>query len=174
MQDINLLPTELKSSKEVLNTSRLLTRLAIAFGFVLAVSGLAGAGVLYYLSNQAELATSKRAELQNNVQSLESTEQKVVLMRDRVTKISEVLADRSKYDLISKYENLLLQMPPEAVLEEAELDTDISKLTIVVPTSLDLEQVLAIVESEGQYSRVKLDNLDYNPSSGYEIVLDLL
>src|SRR4030042_2652884 len=95
MAAINLLPKDLLPSAGLIKTAKLLKNLlTLGFGiFTIVLVGLVAFFVLNSISLRS--STARQEELKNSIKALEQTEQGLVLVKDRLTKVKEVLAKDS-------------------------------------------------------------------------------
>lgn len=171
MADINLLPTEFKSSKEVVRASRTLTRVIIGMTVVLMIVGMAGGGYIYYLSGQAKSAVDRQNDLTRTVNNLQSSEQKLYLVKDRISKLASVFADRDKYTLIGKYDGLI--SANASSLEEIEISESNPKLSVAAADSQNLQSFLDTISSSGDFSTAFIESIEYRESLGYVVNMQL-
>jgi hypothetical protein len=174
MADINLLPQELKTGKDVQKTAQVLTRVVVVLVVVLIIIGGAGGGALLIMNNNLKESKTRQDELKQNIQNLESTEQKIVLVRDRIQKTQNLLTAREEYQTLTKYDQLIKSLAPtEASFVGAELSTDVKKLKLSFKNSRSLSTVLKFLSETSEYEAVTIESLTFNPFSGYDLELIL-
>lgn len=171
MAEINLLPTEFKSSKEVVRASRTLSRVIIGMTIVLMVVGMVGGGYVYYLSGQAKSAVDRQNDLTRTVNNLQSSEQKLYLIKDRISKLTSVFAARDKYTLIGKYDSLI--SANASTLEEIEISESNPKLSVAAADSQNLQSFLDTISSSGDFSTAFIESIEYRESLGYIVNMQL-
>src|SRR5258708_29120896 len=87
---INLLPTNLAAPSDVLKIVDNIKRISVTIFIIFFIGVAIGGGLLFFaFKNENELKT-KNQGLEKNVKSLEQTEKKLVLIRDRIEKVKEV------------------------------------------------------------------------------------
>ncbi len=171
MGDINLLP---KDDFENLESGKLVRRLRkVSFVLVglLIIVGVAGTGFLYYLSRSLEAEEVRNASLKMEVVSLESTEQGLVLLKDRLEKISTLFVFRNTNDVAIKQEGLLNSMGDAFSFEELRVTADEPYVSVYSPDSFSTAELLGSLARDSKYQRVKLISLSYGKKKGYKIDL---
>lgn len=171
--NINLLPTELKTGKDVIRTSRAVTRFTIILGGIFLTIAVIGGGIIFFLGTRASDGKQKEEQLKTQIQSLEQTEQQLVLMKDRIQKTQTIFEQRSTYQTLKNYDAIFAKLPPDALVTGLEIDNEVSTLTVNARNSDDLATILGFFKDKSLYNRVELESLNFNVFSGYEIVLSI-
>ncbi len=171
--DINLLPKDLKANKDIVKLSTLLARLAVVVGLVLLLGSAIGGGYLLFLQNQVQQSETVRNNIKAQIQGLETTEQKFILVKDRVLKSQNILSQRGKFKEFKNYLEFVKLLPENVSFAEEELDASISRITLNVPSSADLSFVLDLIESDQKYVQAKIENLNFDILKGYKLTLNL-
>lgn len=174
MASINLLPTALLPNPSVLKLSKLLKTLVTLFLvlFVIVAAGVSG----YFLINSYTLDASLKNQeaLKKSVQSLEQTEQRLFLVKDRVAKVKEIYANPSVKPDVEALSKILTVIPTDASLTEADMDKNSLDTTFMVNNSLSLTQLMANLITQNTYSRVDLLSFSFNPKLGYIVSLSFI
>lgn len=171
--NLNLLPPELSVSKnlnKILKFTRSLGVISTAV-FLVFIIVVVAVYVVYSL-NLRSLNTAN-LQLQDQVKAQESTEQSLVLLKDRATKIRTVLNLPSSLGNLSQA-NLVLASSSASV-DLAEMDVDPVKVTLNMnfKTNSDLSQFLQYVSSSNAFKTIVMTSFGLNPLSGYTLSLDL-
>lgn len=167
MATINLLPTELLPSAGLLKTAKLLRSiLTIGFGiFVVAVLGLVGFFSVNTLSLRS--STARQEELKNSIRSFEQTEQGLILVKDRLSKVKEVEGKENAQNEIDALSTLFSQVPAGVTLSEAVISKEQLDTTFAVGNSAVLGQFMAgLIATEG-FTKIELLSFSFNPTVGY-------
>lgn len=170
---INLLPTDFRANKDVAHAAVLLTRLGVMAGVVLLVGGAIGGGFFLFMQNKVSESETTRTNLRSEIKGLETTEQKFILVKDRVTKSQNILSQRGKFDEFNNYLELVKELPTGVTFVEEELDATTSKITLNIADSSTLSSIVQLVESGNKYVRASIESIDFDPTKGYELVLNL-
>ena len=167
-KSINLLPVELVASGSTLRNAKLLTTVSMGlFGLVIFMSILGGVSI-YYFNSEKKDATSKVSDLKANIVNLQSAEQGLVLTKDRVVKIEEVLSARdveARYQ-IQKY--IVNSFPEGMLLEESEIESSGLKLIVDVINSAVLYDFVSSLRANESITSVNVKSLSYTPFDGYK------
>ena len=88
---INLLPTDLSPKGPVIKLAKSLKNIAIA-GFVVFIISLVSLIVfLLFISTNLSSSTARQEQLKTSIKSLEQTEQRLVMVKDRLKYTKQVL-----------------------------------------------------------------------------------
>lgn len=171
MKEINLVLQEKKPSVVAEKTSKALFKIFTVFMTFFVVFALTSFAVLFLLNFKISGLNKDIKTLEAQIVANQSTEQKLVLIKDRIKKI-ELLRSEDKIANQIKIldENLdLVERPNEIVgLELAKTGPIISVLT---ENSSDMTRYLNTLIDTGKYKDIKIVSLSYNPQRGY--VVDL-
>ena len=174
MASINLLPTNLLPNPSVLKLAELLKSLVTVFLalFVVVAAGISG----YFLINSFTLDASLKSQdiLKKSIQSMEQTEQSLLLVKDRLAKLKEIYANPSVKPDILALSKMLTVLPADASLTEADMGNNSLDTTFTVNNSLSLTQLMAVLIVQNTYPRVDLLSFSFNPTSGYVVSLNFI
>ena len=168
MSEINLLPQELKPKGYAIKLSKTFRKVAtvclIVFfvGFVLFI----GANVL--LSFQVRSLKNTDSVLKSEIAALEQTEQKLILVEDRLQKIINIQESNDSTEEVESIQAILDRSPLDVLIEEITLNNNSANLVISTDRSSNLTRFLSVVFTLG-FRRIDLKSFDYNESSGYKV-----
>lgn len=169
---INLLPQDLGAGKGALQASKLLNRVSIIAGAIFLVVGVLGIAYLFILQRQVSDQTSQNNQLEVNIRSLQATEQKLVLVKDRIDKIKTILAQKSAYTHSENIQKIMLGLPVEVSLDEADITPSQVRFSVTSRTSLGMVTFLNNLTSTETYKQIVLKNFSFRPASGYSITVE--
>ena len=173
MKSVNLLPESLLTKGPTARLSQNLKNISL-IGFILLIFLIiAGGGYLFFLSDEVKRADQTNEALKTSIRSLEETELKVVLIKDRVKKAGEVLAKESAHGTAQNLKILSTVIPDITNLTEAKLAKDLMESSFILTSSSSVAELLASVISLELYNKVQLKAFGFNPLAGYIISLEL-
>lgn len=167
MAIVNLLPTDISPKGPIVKLSNLLKNLAvIAFAiFLLAAFGM----VAMFILNNAQIKDleARSEALKTSIRSLETTEQSLILVKDRLGKAKQALALESGKDETEGMEIITSGLPSGVTLSEAVISKDVLDATFITLDSESLASLMAIIISQNTFKKVELISFSFNPNSGY-------
>jgi hypothetical protein len=170
---INLLPKEPRRSKEVDRFLRLIKNatyfIAIFFIFAGPVSGL----LIFKFTRDLGKLKAENETLRASITNLESTEQGLVLLKDRITKIQTILASRQSVGLHAKQTEVVASLPDGLSFQESELGNDVSRISLLAVSSQALQTFLKSVSANDHYLSLILSGFTFNPYLGYTFDLQV-
>ncbi len=170
---INLLPTDLSPKGPVIKLARSLKNIAIA-GFVVFIISLVSLIVFFlFISTQLSSSATRQEQLKTSIKSLEQTEQKLVMVKDRLKYIKQVLDKANAADDLGQLKALLLSLPESVSISQVNIVKDKVELTMLVTDSSGVSQSLATLMAAGLYEKIVLLSFGFNPNTGYFISLEL-
>lgn len=171
MADINLLPTDIAPKGPVNKISNLLKRISIYGAVALVLFLLGVGGYIFFLQSQTRTSLANQQELEQSIRSLEQTEQRVVLLKDRIKRAGSVFSVDTATPALDDFEELTFVVPAGARLTEAEITTENSEVSYLVTSSSDLAQLMAGVFSVEDYEKIELTSFGFSPTAGYLVGL---
>lgn len=169
MAAINLLPQDLVARSSIVKISGILGNI-VTFGFAFFIIVAVGMGSLFIINSfRLKNLIQSQDALKANIKSLEATETRLVLVRDRVGKVKDVLDQESANNNLVSLDSLTQKIPVGVTLADAELSTKKSEMTFVTKDSLSLSQFMAELISANLYKSLDLTSFSFNPASGYSI-----
>lgn len=170
---INLLPPELRPKGYLIGISKTINKISLISILVLLISGSLILASYIFLKHQLSTSVKKQNEFKNSINALEGTEQKMILIRNRLQKINEIETSENVNKSIAILEGLLETVDERIILDEVELKPASAEIVIIAGGSLDLTRFLRDVVSRLNLVRVELLTLEFSPQKGYEMKLSL-
>ncbi|MBP9687533.1 hypothetical protein KBD68_02650 [Candidatus Woesebacteria bacterium] len=171
-QNINLLPVELSRGKEV---NALLSKLKVASIIVctiLLLTSMAGLAYVVLTKKAVDEMVVTRDKVKAEVLTLEASERRLVLLKDRLTKIIDFRnADVSRPQLENQ-KKVIDVLPEEVTIIGARIDGGEAKIGLSSATLPPLTLVIQRLVSEKLVSQLALSNVAYNPVGGYQVYID--
>lgn len=170
---INLLPPELSSNKTLAKISKSVRSITLIALVVFIVTGLGILGIFIVSSLEVRSLTSRKDSLTAEIKARETTEQKLVLLKDRVAKIKVVKAAETAGDEVVGVSKVLSFLGGNSSVSELAFDAQKADLTILFKNSSDLGSFLKSMSDALPFKSVVLTSFGFNPSTGYLVSLRL-
>lgn len=171
-QNINLLPVELSRGKEV---NALLGKLKVASIIVCTLLLLSSMACLAYVvitKKNVDEMVATRDKVKSEVLTLEASERRLVLLKDRLTKIIDFRNADVSAAQIENQKKVIDVLPEEVSIVGARIDGGEAKIGLSSLTLAPLTIALQRLLSEKLVSQLALSNVAYNPVSGYQVYID--
>lgn len=170
---INLLPAELVPKGILTRVGNTLSSLVIAGFVVFFVFGLGEIALIIINSFQIGNLTNRQNQLRENIKSLEQTEQRLILVSDRVDKAKIIYEGESVGKAIDNLFKLILSFPGGVTLSAVETDSKKTSLSINSTDSTPLAQFMSGLVSGNFFENIRLSSFTFNPSTGYLVTFDV-
>lgn len=170
---INLLPPDLISNKGIFKQAKAIRSLTLVSIIVFLIFGLAVGGIILLGSAQLRSLTSQNNALKENIREREETEQKMVLLKDRIGKIKIAKNLESSKEELAGATTLLATITAPSVVSELTFDAKKVDLSLIFKTSSDLSAFLRGLANNQDFDSVILTSFGFNPSNGYILSLRL-
>lgn len=164
---VNLLPPEYTTTKGLarfLKAAQGLGVISIAF-FLVFTLGISG----FYIISSITLRSlnSDIDSLKNQISAQETSEQQIVLLKDRLSKIKTVLALPSSIENFKAATPYISSLSPTTSLSEATIDSQKIDMTLIVRSNADLVSLLQKFSGGNEFASVAMTNFTFSPSGGY-------
>jgi len=171
---INLLPIEFQKKGPMFRASEILNKvLMVGYGvFVFFLLVMVGYGI--YLKTQVNAKESSNKNLSSQVGALETTEQGLVLVRDRLKKISGVYAGEKVSNRLTTLQQFDSLVDSFTEINQVDINLERAQITAKASSSADLVKFMETLIDSNLYKAVDLESFVYTPKDGFTLSLNLL
>lgn len=172
--NLNLLPQELsgntplgKAQAGIKKATYILIPLFLIFA----------AGLLIFyavLSYQIAGATDKLEGLKAEIKDKETTEQKLVLVRDRISKVKLTKNSPAATKRIANMGALLAIIPPDSTIGELSLDSGKTEISVIFKSTAGMTLFFENLAKITGYKAIDMTSFGFSPTNGYLISLRLI
>ena len=172
--NINLLPQDLVGSASISKAAEMIKRVAVGLASLFVI--LAGLGLALFLIFSSDLKKQQASvdSLKANIRNLESIEQQLFLVKDRIQKASVIINGRKIEEKTTALGRVITFLPASMSLTEAEVDATKSKLAFQATDSSSLAAFLAQLVASGIYKEMTLKNFSFLPGSGFLVIIEAI
>lgn len=171
---LNLLPPDYTVSGSTAKTLKALRSLGVISIAAFVVFALIIVGFFIVSSIESNNLNASINSLTSQIKSQEQTEQKVVLLKDRLKKIKAIQANSGSIDNLDKAGEVVDKLGPDATLTEFSVDPDKVDLSVAFRTNSDLTNFLSELTATKAFKSVVLTSFGFNPTSGYLVGVRLM
>jgi ATPase subunit of ABC transporter with duplicated ATPase domains len=172
-KEINLLPLGKKAKPQILKLSKALKKLLTVSIVVLLVTTIGLIVAYYVFSNRLESAQTKQQESKQEIKALEQTEQRLFLLKDRLSKIEKIQSEENASEEIGIFEFVIKNFDDKTVFSSADLGEGTARIAVLTPNSIELAKFIKNLIENGDFKEVKMSSLELNYPSGYKVVFML-
>ncbi len=171
MRQINLLPSELKPSKQI----GLLVKKAEKFFIILLVIYLiilgAGFSLKYFYDKKLSEYNERKSVLSNELKSLVNVETATVYIRDRVEKYKKLSNKDIELTNLKLFEESHSYFPADSMISSIQIAENNISYSVSVTNLYSLSRFLEGLIESGLYKEVVLSGLSYTADKGYSFNL---
>lgn len=166
---INLIPIELAISPKTVKLTKLLNKITLIGLITLFLSIVTIVSIFVYFRLQSTKISESIADLKAQIIALESSEQKLVITKDRISKIAQIESFPSAKDNIEKFKSIedLINTVPDSNLNEASIQSSKTELSFLSKTSSSLSQLLGPIVNFSNYKSMILTSLGFSSTLGF-------
>lgn len=168
-KNINLIPTEMAVPARAVKLAKTISKISIIGSVVLFLSILVFGSYFTYLTLENKKVAENVERLKESVVELSQNEQKLILAKDRLSKINVVKKVDSSNQHLENYRAFLNDILSIGSFQitEANLSTKGIELNLIVNDSTSLSTILKALEAINGYDRVVVSSLTFNQGSGF-------
>ncbi len=168
MASLNLLPTEQVRNREVTVAGNRLKAIVAVLGLICLVLGIGGTALVLTTSNTISSLNKEQEGLKSQVLAQESSEQALILVRDRLTKIKTLQSLYLNNKKLNTQREVLDVLPENVTIKQLTLTTSESAFSVIAPDSTNMSDVIALVRGSSLKDSV-IDSINYTAGVGYTI-----
>ena len=159
---INLLPTEFRPNSSVVNFGQKLNKVALISLVVFLIFGITSLASIFLLRYRVGVSQGVAKDLSTQVSAMEQTEQRLILIKDRLTKIDSIRSSASLYDTVVIFKHIYDNIPEGLEIVSAEINSRQINTNVEFDNSSELARFLAQTVSDGRYNLIKINSLEFN------------
>jgi hypothetical protein len=166
---LNLMPSGLlisKSLSKVLKTVKAINVILIAIFIIFIV----GVGIYFILSSISLKNTETKVEqLKSQIVLQETSEQQLIILKDRLTKISAAKASPDSLKNLSGVNTVLANLSQDSSISQMDVSPTKIDLTMTIRSNTDLTNFIKNVEETNLFKSILLSSFGYSSTGGYNI-----
>lgn len=175
-KQINLIPAEMAVSPKTVKLQKIITKLFISLTIILLLSIVTLAFFLIYYNSNLRTTLSENEVLKSRILTLEASEQKLVLAKDKLSKVKSIMSNDTidkEFDNFKKFQNILLEtnVSSSSAYSESVIAPDKTEISIAIPDINSLSNLLGSISRLSDYNKIFLSSLGFNLKTGYLLSL---
>jgi predicted PurR-regulated permease PerM len=174
MKDLNLLPIDLSPSRGSYKLANSLKKIILSISGVFILAAIIGGIAIVFLSNQVQTSIARQTELKQKIQSLEVTEQKLFLIKDRLAKIQTAQAAQNAESPFESLNQVLSNLPDGVSVSTVNIDTSATSFSVTSKDSLGMASFLNLIVTSGTYKNLVVKGFLFSQDVGYTIALEVI
>lgn len=171
---LNLLPTDRKVSGSLAKTVKAVKMLNVIFlsGFLIFALGLGA----FFIFNNIRLRNINAdvESLKSEAANLQKSEQQMVLLKDRLSKIKTVRKTPTAWTNLTNIQTLISSVGPNTFVSELNADSNKIDMSVLFRTNSDLAAFIKNLTETKVFKGITLTTFGFNPANGYLAVFHIL
>ena len=172
---INLIPIEMAVPARAVKIAKILNKISTVTVILLILTLIVVGSIFFYYSTQNSKINRNINSSKTKITNLEKSEQKLVLAKDRLSKIEVVQKVKSLNDEIKRYQkfSIIVSASTGSIISEADLNSKGTEVTILSQSSDSLTEIIPLLSKLKDYGKIILSSLEFNPISGFILNIKL-
>lgn len=167
MRNFNLLPPELAPKTSYIKLARSLKNFAlIGYSFLLVLL-IASFASFVLLTKSIDTVRDKEGQLKTSIKALRETEQRLILIQDRLDKAKVILAKENAGNEIAAFNNFILDLPEGISFTGGNISSRSFDVSLVARSSSDLTRLLSYMYATEDFQSITLDAFNYSGEGAY-------
>lgn len=171
MASFNLLPDYLAPKGKYVKAANLIKRITLIGTVVLVIGIVAMLSAFYLISGQLKSSLAREEELKAVIKSLEDTERKIVLIRDRIGKVEGILAAPNASQQLTGFDEIVAYMPSEVGLVGANLTEVDTTTSLTAANSSSISEFFSRLVTSSSFRQIDLTNFNFRQDQGFTMDL---
>lgn len=168
MSNINLLPEAFKVTGSAVKLNKTFKKLATLSLFLLLIIVSVSIGVFFVFSQRLEESITRQNSLKSEIKTLEETEQRLVLVKDRLSNVGEIYSKESSSEEVIVFEDMLNQLPQGVNILSALLEGEDLNIAVRADSTTAFGSLLDTLVSSQLFSQITINSYSYSPSGGHQ------
>ena len=168
MSRINLLPDSFKIKSSIVKTSQLLKKIYIMLFVGTLVSAATSTGLFIMYKYRMDDAKERESSLIRQIEAMEETEQRLVLVKDRLKKVEQISKTKNANDQLEGINVLIDESDSYVTFEEAGAEHDLLDVKIKSRSTVDTFDFLEHVNGSEEFAFVTIESMEYLPGAGFQ------
>lgn len=171
MPDINLLPQDIKPKESAIKISNNLKKLAILILLIFIVSLSISYAGIFFFNQKTKSSLKKQGSYKAEIAKLERTEQRLVLLKNRIDKINNLMSKPSVNKDVLFLENINSMVNREQIkLPTVEVALNENQVEIVSANLSDVKNLVSDLLNSNKFSNIYFLTFGYDQKNGYKAV----
>lgn len=167
--EINLLPKEKEVDKSALKAVSVLNKIALGLTVVFLIITAVGGGIYFFMTQRLNTLREEQQSYTSNIQSLQSTEASLILLKDRIQKAQNILSSRTNEEIFRRQQAVLAGESPDIIFDSSRLENLESDIAITSTQSSALSAFINNLLSRGNITSLIMEEFAFIPGQGYEV-----
>jgi len=172
-EKVNLLPQNLQVGKGLGSILKTTKALGVIFIVVFIIFGLGMGAFFIYSKITLDGIKTNVDQLKSQVKAQEASEQQLVLIKDRLAKISSIKSTPNATKNITGIDSLFANMSPSSIMNLANFSSTKVDISVAIRSNEDLTAFIQNLKNTDLFKSVNLSSLGYGANSGYSIAVSL-
>src|SRR5258706_3988528 len=170
---LNLLPVEKRVGKGLQRTLRVTRMLGVISLGIFIVFGLGMAAFFVFSSVQLNNLNSSNTVLEGKISALETSETKMVLLKDRIGKIKSLVGSPTALNNLVSISSIITPVSAQTNINELNVNVTKISLSLNFKSAADISTFLKALSASQRFQAISVTSFSFNPVSGYLVSIVL-
>lgn len=174
MSDINLLPESFRLKPSTVKTAELLKKISLLLFVVLVISTSVSVGLFFFYGNKINEIAERKNTVSRQIEALEETEQRLILVKDRLLKVKNIRKVSSTDEEIDSLNILIDNSNTDVLVSNLLAEKNSLYLEVISKDSVEILKLLNFIKDSGTFKEAVMLSLEYTPKTGFLSEMNLV
>jgi len=171
-KELNLLPEVFVKETQYYKLAKIIYNIAISGTIVISFAAIIALGVIFFNSQRTKNLNSSVNKLTASVKSMQNYEQLLVLAKDRVSKVKDIVSGDKSLETISLFESFYASLPSNVEIDKLSFSQSQASFSFLTKDLNSLAQMMVLSSTLAYYDDISLRNFSYSPETGYSASIE--
>jgi Tfp pilus assembly protein PilN len=142
--------------------------------FIFLIAALSLTGAYFYFLQRTKASISEHERLKTEIRALEATEQRLILVKDRLTKIESVYGTNDAEEEISAFETVSSFATEGVFVNDLDIQKDSLAVSLTASSLSELTRFTGNLVRLGGFNKIILNSMEFDPEEGYVVSLSAI
>lgn len=168
MNKINLLPDSVRIKPSTVRTAELFKKLYIIIFVILFITIATSVGLFYMYHVRLNEADDRQATIKRQIKALEETEQRLILVKDRLSKVEQISKTKNAEKELEGFNYLIDNKGVPVSMEQMNADNQELNIKFKSNSSVDILDFLNLVKDSEEFKVLTVQSMQFTPKGGFE------
>ncbi|MBN1168784.1 hypothetical protein JXA63_02740 [Candidatus Woesebacteria bacterium] len=174
MTKINLLPDSFRVKSSSVRTAELLKKIYAILFVIVIIAMSTSIGLFYMYKTRVGEAEERKISLERQIKALEETEQRLILVQDRLSKVQQISEIKDVNEGLGVFEFVLDNSESKIIIGNVTVGEKSIEMQVSSESTLDTFQFISMLKDSQEFSDITVLSMNFSPRQGFATNIALM
>jgi hypothetical protein len=146
----------------------MLKKLYIIVFIIFFIAVATSIGLFYMYSRRIDEANNRKSDIERRIKALKETEQRLVLVKDRLSKVEQISNMESAEEKIKGLNFLFNNKTSSVSINEVKADDKLLDISIFSNATYQTFDFMNLIKDSEEFSTITIKSMQFAPKTGFE------